>query len=275
MVVLEKDLQRQVEELKALTIHLKCRVEALEAGQPHDTDYICPKCRTVSVGPSTPQQGKRARERISSGSASTRSSPRASADASPCAQDSPVVGDTPATPIARKRRRRRPDLKGTARGLWVLAFTRLHCSFRANACLALDGSCDNLQSPSDEGVRKCELIMVQGVDAHVVSRIALVWVRKSVFGCFHDCQVFKELIEADPNCWEFSARDGKDGERREVGSRERVIEVIRDFKSPVIIAREICTIEDSECESCEGEREPVADGGLTQEPGVQDWMLLD
>ncbi|KAF4681806.1 hypothetical protein FOZ60_011542 [Perkinsus olseni] len=238
MVVLEKDLQRQVEELKALTIHLKCRVEALEAGQPHDTDYICPKCRTVSVGPSTPQQGKRARERISSGSASTRSSPRASADASPCAQDSPVVGDTPATPIARKRRRRRPDLK-------------------------------------DEGVRKCELIMVQGVDAHVVSRIALVWVRKSVFGCFHDCQVFKELIEADPNCWEFSARDGKDGERREVGSRERVIEVIRDFKSPVIIAREICTIEDSECESCEGEREPVADGGLTQEPGVQDWMLLD
>ncbi|KAF4694809.1 hypothetical protein FOZ60_006963 [Perkinsus olseni] len=117
--------------------------------------------------------------------------------------------------------------------------------------------------------------MVQGVDAHVVSRTALVWVRKSVFGCFLDCQIFKELIEADPDSWEFSARDGKDGERREVDSRERVIEVIRDFKSPVIIAREICTIEDSESESCEGEREPAADGGLTQEPGVQDWMLLD
>ncbi|KAF4741881.1 hypothetical protein FOZ62_005145 [Perkinsus olseni] len=117
--------------------------------------------------------------------------------------------------------------------------------------------------------------MVQGVDAHVVSRTALVWLRKSVFGCFLDCQIFKEFIEVDPNSWEFSARDGKDVERTEVGSRERVIEVIGDFKSPVIIAREICTIEDSECESCEGEREPVADGGLIQEPGVQDWMLLD
>lgn len=121
----------------------------------------------------------------------------------------------------------------------------------------------------------CEMMMVHGADARVISRTTLVWLRKSVFGCFQDCGIFRVHIDAHPNSWEFSVRDGRDGERKEVHSRDRVIEVIKELERPVLVAREVCTIEDSECESAQEAVVSPTNAITSAMDDVQDWMMLD
>ncbi|KAF4676305.1 hypothetical protein FOL47_006461 [Perkinsus chesapeaki] len=123
----------------------------------------------------------------------------------------------------------------------------------------------------DEGVRECELRMVRGLNGHVISGKRLVWAKRVVYGCFNHDPAFRSYIEASPNQWDFSVRDGHSGKRRALTSYDTVNDAIQGVAEPVIIAQQICTIDER---SCPRNAVNTADGDVLA-LRVRDGMLLD